>query len=94
MAGAKGRSGGARTPRDPARAKKRGPLIRSNRDAPFDSERARSLKVLIIARGWAYTPETVRNILSELIDAEWADYERPILDDSQHSERGRRNEHH
>lgn len=83
MAGKKGRSGGARTPRDPARAKKRGPLIRSNRDAPFDGDRARSLKVLVIARGWAYTPETVRDILSELIDAAWNDYERPILDDAE-----------
>lgn len=83
MAGKKGRSGGARTPRNPATAKKRGPLIRSNRDAPLDSERARSLKVLIIARGWEYTPETVRTLLNELIDAAWEEYERPILEDAE-----------
>ena len=70
MAGAKGRSGGARTPRDPANAKKPGPLIRSNRAAPLDDARAARLKELIVARGWAYTPEAVRALFSELIDKE------------------------
>lgn len=71
MAGKKGRSGGA--------GRNQGRLIRSNRDAPFDTERARSIKVLILARGWPYTAENVRKLLNELIDAAWDEYERPIL---------------
>ncbi len=77
--GQKGRSGGARTPRDPAAAKKPGPLIRSNREAPFDVERSRALKILILASGQVYTPEAVRDLLSRQIDALYEDYERPIL---------------
>lgn len=83
MAGQKGKSGGARTPRDPATAKKRGPLIVSNRDAPLDKERARALKLLILSRGWEYTPQSVARLLAELIDAAYEEYERPILADAE-----------
>lgn len=75
MAGKQGKSGGAR--------KGAGRLIRSNRDAPFDTDRARAIKVLIISRGWPYTAENVRRILDELIDAAWEEYERPILRDAE-----------
>jgi CO dehydrogenase/acetyl-CoA synthase alpha subunit len=71
MAGKQGKSGGAR--------KGAGRLIRSNRDAPFDTERARALKVLVISRGWPYDAAHVRHMLDELIDVAWEDYERPIL---------------
>ena len=70
MAGQKGKSGGARTPRDPATAKKRGPLIVSNRDAPLDKERARALKLLILSRGWEYTPQSVARLPMTLIERE------------------------
>lgn len=81
MAGTKGKSGGARTPRDPATAKKRGPLIVSNRDAPFDKEHARALKILILATGQAYTAETVRDFLSRCIKREYEDYEASLAPD-------------
>lgn len=72
MAGKKGRSGGA--------GRGQGRLILSNRDAPLDKERARAVKILILARGQQYNAESVRELLSGLIDAAYAEYEQPLLD--------------
>ena len=55
----------------------------SNRDAPLDKERARALKLLILSRGWEYTPQSVARLLAELIDAAYEEYERPILADAE-----------
>lgn len=77
MAGKKGRSGGARTPRDPANAKKRGPLITSG--FTLDKETAREIKILIMAAGKPYTGENVAVQIAAWSRAAWDEYERPIL---------------
>lgn len=75
MAGAKGRSGGARIPRDPATAKKPGPLIRR---VVLDKETAHEIKVLIAARGQPYTAERVADQIAAWSRHAWQSYEAGI----------------
>jgi hypothetical protein len=67
MPGIKGRSGGAR--RGAGRYIVRAVL-------PHDA--ALSLKVLIKARGWDYSPENVNRYLAEIIERDWRDYDAKL----------------
>lgn len=75
MAGKKGRSGGARTPRDPARAKKSGPPIRR---VVLPPETAHEIKVLLLAAGQAYTVENVATQIAAWSRQAWESYEASI----------------
>lgn len=78
MAGKKGRSGGARTPRDPATAKKRGPLIRR---VALEKDAAHEIKVLLLAAGREYTAENVAAQIAIWSRQAWEDYEAGIAPD-------------
>ena len=78
MAGTKGKSGGARTPRDPATAKKRGPLIKR---VTLDKETAQEIKVLLLAAGKEYTEANVSKLIWEWSVAAWERYEASIAPD-------------
>ena len=78
MAGKRGRSGGARTPRDPATAKKSGPPIRR---VVLDKETAHEIKVLLLASGQPYTAENVAAQIAAWSRQAWESYEASIAGD-------------
>lgn len=63
-------------------ARGQGRLITSG-IAPFDRETARSIKTLILARGWPYTRENVTKLLSEWAEEQWRAYEAERLRDAE-----------
>ena len=67
--------GGARTPRDPAKAKKRGPLLKR---VSLPDETAREIKIVLLAAGKPYTVESVVALIGEWSRAAWVDYEASI----------------
>jgi len=76
MTGKKGRSGGARTPRNPATAKKSGPPIRR---VVLPPETAREIKVLLLAAGQQHTAENVAAQISAWSRQAWNSYERRAI---------------
>lgn len=78
MAGKKGHSGGARTSRDPASAKKRGPPIQR---VVLDKETAHEIKVLLLAASQPYTAENVAAQIAVWSRQAWQSYEASIAGD-------------
>ena len=78
MVGKKGRSGGARTPRDPAKAKKSGPPIRR---VVLDKDTAQEIKVLLLAASQPYTAENVAAQIAAWSRQAWNSYEASIAPD-------------
>jgi hypothetical protein len=48
-----------------------------------DRSTAQTYKLLIVQRGWPYTPESVAKIAAELAEAAWQEIDRPYQEDAE-----------